>query len=365
MNNKYYRCLDIWKGVAILWVVLGHMGGQYLHARSVHGFSRLVLYNFSALITPVIDIFLVISGYLVTAKMLENSGRWSYTLFLRKRALRILPMYYALLVVIFYLQAIAVLPGGINLSNLLPYVFFYQNYLGSGAIAILIHLWFIAFIVQFYVVFGGIYWVLSKVMKDRKTIRNGLFIITAALILVIHILRWRFADSVPHSVWMLPFRGDAVLFGCILKLSEDFLYRKNKSDKPFVPPYVFFSIGMIMSIIYVSGYPYNFGRYPFMETVNYLSIGLMIMGLNYANAEGNRRSLLSAFLEFIGKYSLGVYLLHFPVIAILFFLIKGIGANFFVLLLSSFILGIGAEKASHYLTSLLRPVGANTGTFPK
>jgi peptidoglycan/LPS O-acetylase OafA/YrhL len=357
VNKKYYRCIDIWKGIAILWVVLGHMGGQYLHARSVHGFSRLLLYNFSSLITPVIDIFLVISGFLVTTKMLENSGTWSYTLFLKKRALRILPMYYALLLFIYYLQKIAFLPGETNLSNFLPYVFFYQNYAGTGVIAIVIHLWFIAFIVQFYVLFGGFYWILSQVMKDSNTIRNCLLLITSALILIIHLLRWKFADSVPHSVWMFPFRGDSILFGCILKLSEDFFYNKHKRDTTFVLPYVLFSIGMIMSIIYVSGYPYDFGRLPFMATINYISIGLMIVGSNYGNAKGNR-TLLSTFLEFIGKHSLGIYLFHFPIIAILFFRIKGIGTNFFVLLLTSLIVGIGAEKVSNYLTNSLKPVNA-------
>jgi peptidoglycan/LPS O-acetylase OafA/YrhL len=353
VNNKYYRCLDIWKGIAILWVVLGHMGGQYLHARSVHGLSRLLLYNFSALITPVIDIFLVISGFLVTNIMLEKSSAWSYTLFLKKRALRILPMYYALLLIILYLQTISFLPGDLKLSNFLPYVFFYQNYVDTGFIAILVHLWFIAFIVQFYFLFGGFFWVLSKITNDRGTIRRYLLLITSLLIFIINILRWKYADNVPHSVWMLPFRGDAILFGCILKLSEDLFCSNNKRYPHIVLPYVLFSVGMIMSIIYASGYPYEFGKQPFMATINYISIGLMIAGTNYSDLKG-QRNFLSTFLAFIGKYSLGIYLFHFPIIAIFFFQIKGIGANFFVLLFASFILGIGAEKISYNLTKFSR-----------
>ena len=114
------RTLDGWRGVAILLVIV-------CHAAASTRFNRMIwasLGNFG------VDIFFVISGYIITSRFIEERKKTSsinLRVFYQRRVFRILP------VVVLYLFTLCVLSLFINLqdfhgSEILGSLLFFRNY---------------------------------------------------------------------------------------------------------------------------------------------------------------------------------------------------------------------------------------------
>ncbi|MHB8304019.1 MAG: acyltransferase family protein [Acidobacteriaceae bacterium] len=92
--------LDSLRGAAILLVVVYHAYGGDIDYRRWHGPTRYFLYLSRFGYTGV-ELFFVLSGFLITRILLESRQRPDfYSHFYKRRALRILPAYFAILVVI-------------------------------------------------------------------------------------------------------------------------------------------------------------------------------------------------------------------------------------------------------------------------
>ena len=121
---SYLPELDGLRGLAILWVVLYHCGpllqGTWLHRVAESGWAG-------------VDIFFVLSGFLITANLLGARDKPHYFHnFHARRALRIWPVYVLVLAVV-YLNAPwligtnAGVLGAIKAAPWLAYIFFVQN----------------------------------------------------------------------------------------------------------------------------------------------------------------------------------------------------------------------------------------------
>ena len=344
MNKKYYVSLDNWKGAAMLWIVLGHIGFLFINARFFHSDSLLIsVYKFCDLITPVVDAFLITTGFLFAKKVLDNS-LLNYGAFLKSRALRILPIYLTVLLSVYLVERDFFLLEKTTLRDFVPYIFLFQNY--RGHINMLNHTWYIALITQFYILFGALFWAFSKAVRDKENRRVTLLICLSFLIAAITAIKWKYAQS--YDSRMLQYRCDAILFGCILFLVEESL-TAGGTKLPHLLRNISFAVGASSFGVIAMTAPHAYGKHPFLMTANYLSIGLMIMG---TNDEKDRAILIPRsrnVLGYIGKYSLGIYLCHVPIIVILFNKYKIVGQNFVVLLFLSILSGITIEKIYSYL----------------
>lgn len=107
----FYPKIDGLRFIAISAVLVHHMAGI---------FSTYVDWGYFG-----VDLFFVISGFLITLILLKSSGnfRASYGRFLARRTLRIFPLYYAVILLLFIVGNSAVLD---NITHLLTYTFNYR-----------------------------------------------------------------------------------------------------------------------------------------------------------------------------------------------------------------------------------------------
>lgn len=115
--------LDGIRGTAILLVLFYHLFSYSMFRRNWTGFAHLAMKATEQWLHGV-DLFFVLSGFLITGILLdERSGARYFRNFYARRALRILPLYYTVLVVIlvFYRRSGAyVLLSFFHLSNTAP-----------------------------------------------------------------------------------------------------------------------------------------------------------------------------------------------------------------------------------------------------
>ena len=105
-TNDRAPLLDGLRGVAILLVLVHHFGGP------LAGIVDLGYYG--------VDLFFVISGYLITSILVKTPGSFlhAYWIFFGRRLLRIFPPYYATLLVLFIA----------NVGNIRDNIFYFSTY---------------------------------------------------------------------------------------------------------------------------------------------------------------------------------------------------------------------------------------------
>lgn len=130
--THYYPRLDSVRAIAVCCVLVHHFGG-YLAS-----FCDLGYYG--------VDLFLVISGFLITSLLISSNGslRECYVRFLGRRTLRIFPLYYATLFVFLALDADMARENAIYLLS------YTWNYAPENRASWLFYLWSLSLEEQFY-----------------------------------------------------------------------------------------------------------------------------------------------------------------------------------------------------------------------
>ncbi|MCR8561852.1 acyltransferase [Mucilaginibacter sp. BJC16-A38] len=143
VRGSYFPALDGLRGVAVMMVILYHFGAN----RFLRPFHILINGDMG------VDIFFVISGFLITTLLLKERviyGRVSLKRFYIRRAFRIIPAAYLFLIVMIILALF--FKYGVSASDFIASFLFYKNlpyweepYMG--------HFWSLAAEVQFYLIF--------------------------------------------------------------------------------------------------------------------------------------------------------------------------------------------------------------------
>lgn len=139
-NSKRIPALDVFRGIAILIVMLAHM-----RVSNING-------NWG------VEIFFVLSGFLVGGILIEqfdSGNRIVFWKFFSKRAFKILPSYYFFLLagsVVAYFFYNDIDPTQyVPLNDLSRYLFFYQNYTGYPLHYSFDHVWSLCVEEHFYI----------------------------------------------------------------------------------------------------------------------------------------------------------------------------------------------------------------------
>jgi peptidoglycan/LPS O-acetylase OafA/YrhL len=289
--------LDGWRGIAILLVIAHHAGHEHYPDQAWANLGSLG-----------VDIFFVLSGYLITARLLEERDK-SSTIDLKsfyiRRAFRILPP------VLCYLAAICVLAFFLNLeiqpSQIIGALFFFRNYQlaahpGGFATG---HFWSLSIEEHFYLLWP----VLLLRLGNKRSLRVA--IIGAYLCAI-----WRIYDrTFPHSLIgrMLPgsseafraLRTDVMLDGLLLGSAlaillirpsvRNFILRNFPKETPLVCTVIL----MMLNYPWAKGY----------GTLAHYSLLTVIVASTLIVKEGLAYKWLNfAPLVWIGKLSYSLYI---------------------------------------------------------
>jgi peptidoglycan/LPS O-acetylase OafA/YrhL len=193
--------LDGLRAIAISLVLIGHAAGQA--PERGHFFFLWVYANFG------VQIFFVISGYLITTLLLkeyDRTGTISLADFYRRRAYRILPAAYAFILTIFLLQWKTLTRWDVSSSLL-----YLLNY-DSGRPWNLGHLWSLSVEEQFYLL-----WPLTIVLFFRNRVR---ILATAFLATPFINLALRYFHLQKGLGMWFPSTADGLAIGCLLAILE-------------------------------------------------------------------------------------------------------------------------------------------------
>jgi len=288
------RELDGLRGIAILLVLIWHY--VIVPADTVPGSKLAYLLAIGRLTWSGVDLFFVLSGFLIGGILLDAKDSTNYfSVFYRRRFFRILPLYAVVLVIVW------AMPGNAWLkADLLPwwsYATLTQNFmmavrntLGGNALAIT---WSLAIEEQFYLTFP-----LVVRFTSRKTLKRILllFIILAPAIRLLVFLRLG-----PTAAYVLmPCRADALLIGVGIAA----LKRENDSI-PYVGPLIISAVILAVCIFKSWG-----GGSFEMSVWGYSIVAVFYGSLLCAVLDRRPRVLRLGWLCGLGIIAYATYLFH-------------------------------------------------------
>lgn len=278
-----------------------------------------------------VDLFFVLSGYLITTILLATKESPGFLKnFYARRVLRIFPLYFSALFVVFFVALPVAerwqLARNVPLAEQLWYWLYLSNWRNASGhiLYYLSHFWTLAVEEQFYLVWPFVVFFLSR-RSLVKVCAAAIFICLAAR----SALCWNAAlTEFLHRGTI--FRMDDLAWGALLSLAVNdpqlSLHLKSLGK-----------IGACLAILALGGILIVVGPNPLsrpMISIGYTALGLTsaclvwIASRRAANFGWLRRVLIFGPLRSFGKYSYGVYVLHYPIVILLQIGDERIGAKF-------------------------------------
>ncbi|HEY3997413.1 MAG TPA: acyltransferase, partial [Candidatus Xenobia bacterium] len=266
-----------------------------------------------------IDFFFVVSGLLITRILLDSKNDPAglyFRNFYGRRVLRIFPLYYGILAVIFLVLPHYVpfnTPSLHRLQSHQIYLWLYlQNLFNVGGwhsgLLNLGHCWSLAVEEHFYLT-----WPLLVYFFSRK----GLIRITTGMILICPCIRWYLVTIDWGNVVYVNTlcRMDAIAYGCLLTLILEDAALKARFLAVARPLLLFGLAGM--ATCFVVGGPAWF-RFHQLDTFGLAALDLASCAYTFLVLAGqlplHTRLLQTRWLCFVGKNTYGIYLLHYLIL---------------------------------------------------
>ena len=330
-NGKRIPELDGLRGLAILLVLIWHFGCD---ANSAGGHRwAFYLIDAGSLFWSGVDLFFVLSGFLIGGILLDARNSTHYfKVFYTRRVFRILPIY-AIVVGSFYLCMAAGIPGRIAGSNWLfaptvpwyAYATFTQNIgyaIGKPNLAYWLGAtWSLAVEEQFYLILPAAIWFASERWLPYFL---GCTIVAAPLLRLILNLYSPYAKVASFS--LMPTRADALLLGvaAALLVRRASLWEGLKMRRrSLLAAWFILLAGLPLFILLRVADPL---KSFWMSTIGlswlaFFYLGLLLLALIYKGGWFGR-VLRNSWLRSLGTISYGVYMLHWPVLGMTFMLFR-------------------------------------------
>jgi peptidoglycan/LPS O-acetylase OafA/YrhL len=304
--------LDGVRGIAILLVLLHH----FTVFDPITSFGAWM--GFGALLGWCgVDLFFVLSGFLITGILIDARGSPRYfSSFYMRRSLRIFPLYFlvvflSFVVLPFFPRVHGVLVGPTDVSQW-PYWTYLVNFMiaerDQFIHGVLDIAWSLAIEEQYYIVWAAVVWLLSPRLLGPLC---ALIVVTAAILRTVAIG----AGAEPIDVYVLPyFRADSLALGGLLA----WLARRGLLTPlaGVAPAWAGIAVAAAIGVAVAEESPWWWE--PWMQRLGYSLWALAGGGLIVAAVTRPResvwpRALSASWLRACGKYSYCMYLIHLPI----------------------------------------------------
>jgi peptidoglycan/LPS O-acetylase OafA/YrhL len=307
----FIPALDGLRGVAIILVMLHH----FTALRPTSGIDALIG-NVLFFLWTGVDLFFVLSGFLITGILLDSRGSERYfTTFYARRTLRIFPLYYLVLFIAFVVlpnfpEVHRVLTGQPEVPPQWPYWLYLTNFSiadGGWAHGWVDVGWSLAIEEQFYLVWPLVIWLCPPRLVAP---------LCAVIILAEPIARVfaRAALVDPLPIYVLTwFRLDGLAVGALLAVAQ----RRGLFPllDRWVPLVLILGVAGIIACTILGGHTWWWNRW--MQQYGYSLIAItggamLVSAVNRPPDSLWPRMLSAGWLRAFGKYSYGLYLIHPP-----------------------------------------------------
>ena len=311
---QHIPALDGLRGIAILLVLIHNAGHFGAHPSGPFWIAALI----GAVGWVGVQLFFVLSGFLITSKLLATQGAPNYfSVFFGRRVLRIFPLYYAALIVgLLIVPAITQQPAGgqtpaVHQVWLWTFMLNWTHPLGLPAYGFP-HFWSLAVEEQFYLIWPFIVYRATH----AGLARTCCVVIVAALIIRTALALNGATEDMIYEFTIC--RMDALAMGALLAVllqSPDWTRRlQQKAAAKLIPAaFVIVLVGALCSRLYTRSLL-------FTETVGYtllaMFFALILLACLIGDNKLNRlcRQFLSIdLLRSLGKYSFAMYVFHYPI----------------------------------------------------
>ena len=302
--------LDGVRGLAILMVMALHFVGD----ATAQSFLQSVIVKVASYGLLGVDLFFVLSGFLITGILLDSKGRPGYFRnFYARRTLRIFPLYYGVLAVVFL-----ILPLFTTLSPMLEHARvqqgwlwtytanFYVAYKGSwSSLTYMTHFWSLAIEEHFYLVWPVVVYMLRRETLERVCVA----IILTSLSLRIWLALTGVSD-VAISV-LTPCRIDTLCVGGLLAI----VARRDGGLQMLLDNCRAAALGLGAFIVILSAYTAlseadNIVLYQIRTSFFAFFFGALTLVSLRPETEIVARIFRWQIMRFFGKYSYGLYVYH-------------------------------------------------------
>lgn len=311
---KYYPALDGFRFLAFFLVFGFHV---IAHAEII-GASETLLNSlaFFQLGWVGVDLFFVLSGFLITTRLLEDAEhRNFFRRFYTKRVLRIFPLYYLVCVFAFVVLPLVYPDAKKEFPDVFTqwpfFLLHLQNWwaaLGNKGV-FLAHFWSLAIEEQFYLIWPCVFLFLYR--------KNRLLTFCVAMIVLALALRIGLILSFESPGKFIYFatitRLDALLFGCLLAVLPNEFQRRFSTPryKTFLYGLVFFSVIYLFIV-----WPADIFESTLAMAVVYTVVAMMACALIILLREDSKFTRVFEFkpIVYFGKISYGLYVYHWPIV---------------------------------------------------
>jgi peptidoglycan/LPS O-acetylase OafA/YrhL len=267
-----------------------------------------------------VDLFFVLSGFLITSILIASRDMPSYfRRFYGRRALRILPLYYLLVVLVVFVipRALPTLAPQLVQEAVTGQIWLWTYTLNIAVVfgwvgntGLLAHFWSLAIEEQYYLVWP----MLVKKLRTRMLVSLCLVLIAGGLALRIIwiVLGWGWQGAYMFTLS----RADGLALGALIAvLATD---QTSLRRVAICAPYVLTIAGAVLTIMFLS-VPRFYATSPIVVTWGH-SLLALTFGSLLVRAIGTSSPPMLSFspLRAIGKYSYGTYVWHWPLLQILF-----------------------------------------------
>ena len=304
-SSVYRKDIDGLRAIAVLSVIVHHLSPSLLPGGYIG-----------------VDIFFVISGFLITSHIAKELGNGVFTLrsFYRRRINRIIPALFAVLLVSMVVGIVLLSPADLSMlaksafSAMLGVsnVFIWQHYgnyfSGNAQEAPLLHTWSLGVEEQFYIVWPLLVALLLKYGHGKALIVLGAFVLGAVVLSEFGV---GYASSA--SYYLLPTRFFELMSGGLVALVV-----QKKCAHALTTSRWCYMAGMTLiagSLIWLN----KSSPFPGYNAI-WPCLGAALLIFAGSNPGFNSRILSNSVMVFVGLISYSLYLWHWPIISYLNYL---------------------------------------------